>query len=384
MMITLLSWFLIVVTGIYALWGLFFFFGLFRRYLNFSSNKPFVSVIIAARNEEKHISKTLDCMVSQTYPIGLYEVILVDDESEDTTATIAKEYQQKYPFIKTFTIKEIPKNFSPKKFALQEGIKLSKGEIILTTDADCLVPKTWIEKIVHHFTPEVGMVAGPSVLRIEASCHSMSAGVQALDFLALLSATAGSIRMGIPLAATGQNLSYRRSAFDEMGGFSKIIYHISGDDVLLLQLIKKYTRWKIRFAEPGETTVSTLPLSTFTNFFKQRIRWASNSNIQRLLDPLFFVYLVSVFFLCSGLIVLIPLFLIITPGNNIPFLCLAVKLCIDLMVISHGVSFFHIPITYFLYFIPWFLIHPFLLVISGIGGLTGKITWKGRTFKHSK
>lgn len=384
MILTILSWCLLVVTGIYTFWGLSFFFGLFRRFHRFSSYKPFVSVIIAARNEEKHLRETLACFVEQTYPIELYEVILVDDQSEDCTARIAQQFQHNYSNIKTVTIKEIPADFSPKKFALQEGIKLSKGEIILTTDADCRVPKTWIEAMVSHFTPEIGMVAGASMLRIEQGRRSITAGIQAIDFLALVSASAGSMRIGIPLAASGQNLSYRRSAYEEVGGFTKIIHYISGDDVLLLQLIKKYTRWKINFAEPGETTITTLPLSTFSDFLKQRMRWASNSSKQRFLDPLFFIYLVSIFCLCSGLLMLIPISIIVAPTSIIPLACLAAKFGIDLMVIIRGISFFHIPCNYLWYFLPWFLIHPLLLIISGIGGLTPKMTWKGRTFNQSK
>ena len=118
--------------------------------------------------------------------------------------------------------------------------------------------------MVRHFLPDTGMVAGFSYIKTGNSGKRLLNGVQILDFISLISAAAGGMRMGRALSASGQNLSYRRKAFEEAGGFSRISHRISGDDVLLLQLIRKTGHWKIRFADPLETAVTTRPADTWT------------------------------------------------------------------------------------------------------------------------
>lgn len=377
---TVLLAFLIAAALIYCAGGLYFLTGLFRKNTDFSGAYPFVSVVIAARNEAENIRRCLVSAASQTYPAGRYEIILVDDQSDDDTALIAREMAETHPHISTFSLTYIPEGFSPKKYALQEGISRSRGDIIITTDADCVVPPTWIEGMVRHFTDDVGMVAGVSVIEPTQARLSLLHGIQTIDFLSLLSAAAGSIAMGKALAVTGQNLSYRRVAYDAVGGFSQIKHRVSGDDVLLLQLIRNQTDWKIGFAHPETTKVQTSPQATWGAFIRQRVRWASNSDIQRHLNPMLFFYLFSVFLLSAGLLFFIPAAFLSSTAGTVPFVCLTAKFCIDCAVIGRGMVFFRVPLKNLILIIPWFILHPFILVISGTGGLLRKISWKGREF----
>jgi cellulose synthase/poly-beta-1,6-N-acetylglucosamine synthase-like glycosyltransferase len=149
--------------------------------------------------------------------------------------------------------------------------------------------------MVSYFTDDVGMVVGFSQMGLKREKRSVFEQLQAIDFLALLSAAQGSLNFNYPLAATGQNLAYRKVAFQQVGGFDEIGHRLSGDDVLLLQLIFRKTNWKICFAPDKRAFNSTLPEKTFTGFINQRKRWASNGSYQFKLNKGFLLIVVNTF-----------------------------------------------------------------------------------------
>ena len=140
-------------------------------YKNLSKNhisigkNPFVSIIIAARNEELNIAEILDCLKVQNYPQNKYEVIICNDRSIDNTSKIIDYFKNDFPNLFSINIKVLPNEWAGKKWALYNGIKKARGEIILQTDADCIVNKNWIKAIVSQFEDEtVGFVCGLSPL----------------------------------------------------------------------------------------------------------------------------------------------------------------------------------------------------------------------------
>ena len=149
-----------VLTISYATAILILFRGLFSNKSGENRVDFFVSVVVAARDEEKHIGKCIKALVNQSYPENLYEIIIVDDRSTDMTAEIVRELSQQNSLIKLIQIKEKSKDIAPKKHALETGIKAAKGEIILTTDADCEPTPEWIKIMVSYFETDVGLVAG--------------------------------------------------------------------------------------------------------------------------------------------------------------------------------------------------------------------------------
>ncbi|MCK4965558.1 glycosyltransferase, partial [bacterium] len=352
---------------------------LLRRKKSATDNKPLVSVVIAARNEEQNIKNCLLDLAVQTYPEDLFEIIVVNDNSEDNTSNIIKEFQQKINNLHLIEINRQIENFSPKKYALSEGIKISRGEIILTTDADCSLKPSWIEYMVKNFTPACGMVIGFSYTSEINTVGSICRGIQALDFLSLMTAAAGTSELSVPLAASGQNLAYRKTAFTDVGGFEKIKDRISGDDTLLLQTIKKYTPYKIRFSFYKESFVSSPPLHSLKAFFNQRIRWASNAAFLRKTDIPFLLYLTNTFILNLLLLILVPLS--VFPGYQglIPLYCLICKCIIDFIVLFSGAKIFE-RMNDLKYFPLWELFQPPYITLTGIFGTAGKFTWKGRKY----
>ena len=119
-----------------------------------------ISVIIAARNEEKHLPNLLDSLISQNYQKENYEIIVVDDRSEDKTAAIVKKYQSKNSNITLLQIKNESKHLLGKKGALDKGIRSAMYDILAFTDADCVPTRNWLTQINRHFTDDTDVVAG--------------------------------------------------------------------------------------------------------------------------------------------------------------------------------------------------------------------------------
>ncbi|MFN3561671.1 MAG: glycosyltransferase [Chloroherpetonaceae bacterium] len=228
-----------------------------------SMSLPTVSVVIAARNEAQFIATCLQSLSLQT--CAPLEIILIDDASEDETAQLALAQR-----IGCLTL---IRNETPigKKPSLAKGIAIAKGDVIACTDADCLVPPTWIEDISKAFSDSsLGFLSMPVLYHGEKNLFAKS---QSLDFLSLVAIGGALIKLGKPAICNGANIAYRRKLFFETGGFGKIKL-ASGDDEAVMRNIFR-AGYRVDFLASERTTVKTLPVATIRNFLKQRIRWAS-------------------------------------------------------------------------------------------------------------
>ena len=368
---------LILTASVYCIVLLIIFTGLFRPNNRTQSKKLPISVIIAARNEEENIANVLSDLMTQTYPKDKYEIIVVDDHSHDRTTDIVKQFIKKGFNLKLIHTNSCEEGLTAKKNTLYQGIKKSCGEIIFILDADCRVLPTWIEVMVSYFTPEVGMLVGFSQLGTRTESRSLFQQLQAIDFLSLMAAAQGAINIGMPLASSGQNLAYRRDAFEDVGGFSKIGHRISGDDVLLLQLIHRNTSWKIRFAPSTSCFNSSLPETTMHDFLNQRIRWASNGSYQFKLNKGFFFYVTNVFLFNLALLISIPYALVSSYTCTVPFLSLTLKSFFEGVLIWKGSRVYMRP-DLVKFFPLWFLLQIPYVVLMGFLGTMGSFTWKDR------
>ena len=266
----------IVSTAAYAAGILFIAFGLLK--LKPSQNKRLydISVVVAARNEEKHIGDVLTALIGQDYPKERYEIIVVDDASTDRTAQIVAQFEKDSPStrIRLLHAKDRQRVASPKKNALHLGISRATGEIIALTDADCRPPATWLRTLVACFEPEVGLVIGFSPYELP-KLKSPFDYFLALDALALATIAAGTTALGFPATCNGRNLSYRKSVYQQVGGFDKISRFVSGDDDLFLRLVVNRTSWRVHYAMDSRIVVPTYLLDSGAKFFHQRIRHAS-------------------------------------------------------------------------------------------------------------
>jgi len=330
-----------------------------------------ISVIIPARNEEENIGKLLSSLEKQTYPSHLFEVIVVDDHSTDNTAAVASDYS----FAKLIQL-EFDNINSYKKKAIETGIAAATGDLIVTTDADCIVPGNWL-KTISSFKEKTNAVfiAAPVVLESESNLLQT---FQTLDFLVLQGITAASVQKRFHNMCNGANLAYERKAFFEVNGFTGIDHIASGDDMLLMQKIAQRFPGKVSYLLSKDVIVTTQPAKTWKEFFSQRIRWASKAtdyNDIKILSTLFLVY----FFNCA----LLALFI---TGFWMHFLWLALvgililKTIIELTFIYPVARFYNKQnlIKWFPFFQP---IHIIYTVIAGWLGVFGSFEWKERRVK---
>jgi cellulose synthase/poly-beta-1,6-N-acetylglucosamine synthase-like glycosyltransferase len=251
--------------------------GLKRLNYTSSTAKPFVSVIVAARNEAVNVAILLEHLVRQDYPT--FEIIIVNDRSTDRTKEIIQQFQSRDERIHRIDVSAHPEQMPSKKHALAKGISLSKGEILCFTDADCLPPIGWISALVAAFDDRTGLVAGFSPYRRLPSPgdkdHSSSRlfyrFIEYEEFKGAIW-SAGAIGVERGWLCTGRTLAYRRCVYDEVRGFESIKQSVSGDDDLFLQLVRHTTTWKIRYVTAPESFVPTIPPNGFNEFVQQRVR----------------------------------------------------------------------------------------------------------------
>jgi len=377
-MLILLSKILLISAIVYSFFIILFLIGTLLKNTKTRSDSNLVSVVIAARNEEDCIGHILSDLLNQTYPKDKFEVIVVNDQSSDKTAAVVKKIARENPFIRLVNACDDENGLlTAKKNAIQQGILASKGEIILSTDADCRVKSTWIETMVSYFNEDVGMIVGFSQIGQPDIKQSHFENLQAIDFLALLTAAQGSLNLNIPLAATGQNIAYRKSTFEEVGGFKQIGHRISGDDVLLLQLIHKNTNWNIRFAPDEKSFNYTFGEKKLKRFLSQRNRWASNGSYQLKLNKLFFIILANTLIMNLLLLTLTPISCFYTAISSTVLMSLLLKIAIELIVILRGTKLYNRR-ELIKYFPVWTLLEIPYTVFVGVIGNLGKFIWKGR------
>lgn len=362
--------------------GLIFFYNYYLRNLqefspdNLLIPQTFFSVIIPARNEEANIRNCIVSIVENNYPKHLLEIIVIDDFSEDKTAEIILVLQAQYPQLKLLRLQDIlpaGKINSYKKKALTIAIEQSCGDWILTTDADCNVPKNWMLNFDNYIQQNAKkFIAAPVVFEDEKTFLSR---FQCLDFLSLQGITAASVSAGVHSMCNGANLCYKKDIFFGVGGFKGIDDLASGDDMLLMHKIEKSFPDSIGYLYARDTIVRTLPMPTWRTFINQRIRWASKASSYediKITTVLLLVYVLNVLLL---VLLLIAFFL--------PYLFLywllfvAVKTIIELLFMRKICTFYQQRRL-----LKWFpLMQPFHIiytVVAGFLGKFGKYQWKDR------
>ncbi|MEW6042423.1 MAG: glycosyltransferase, partial [Elusimicrobiota bacterium] len=212
-----------------------------------SGYKPFISVIIAARNEENLIGRCLENLQKQTYDKSKFEVIVVNDRSQDRTPEIVLEFQKKHGIFRLINIKEVPLGTSPKKYSLSNGIEKARGQIIVTTDADSIVPVAWLERISNYIGEELTLVLGFVYIHPDSSLNNFLGTFDSLELFAFSTVSAFSTGLSFPISANSSNMAYSRKLFNTVNGYNSVKNIISGDDELLLDSVFKKRTAAIKF-----------------------------------------------------------------------------------------------------------------------------------------
>jgi cellulose synthase/poly-beta-1,6-N-acetylglucosamine synthase-like glycosyltransferase len=235
-----------------------------------SEYEPYVSVVISAKDEEESIEDCINSLLSLDYPKEKLEIVLVNDRSADKTGELMLKHSQQNSHIKYVEIKEEKgSRLKGKANALAHALKSASGEIIFTTDADIKVNNNWIKEVVKYYIESTGVVSGFSIIEPK----NIPWGVQSVDWLYLLSVASGGDGIGLPISCVGNNMSYRKKAYDDIGGYENIPFSIT-EDFMLLQKIHKSGKYKTFFPVNKNTRNITLPCLTVRQLIRQKKRWA--------------------------------------------------------------------------------------------------------------
>lgn len=341
----------------------------------FQSNKSpqtTVSVLIAARNEEENIGRTIEAILSQNFPKDKLELIVVDDHSTDKTAEIIQSFEDRGVQLIQLSVGNQLNSY--KKYAITQAIEKATGEIIVTTDADCRMGPNWLQTIVQYFEENGSYMVSSPVIYSEEKTHFEE--LQTLEFMYLIGLGAAGIGNQSPTTCNGANLAYKRNIFYEMGGFKGIDNVASGDDELFLHKVAEKYASRIGFCKSREAIVYTDAKPDLPSFLSQRKRWASKSTKYK--DKKVVALGVSIWFFNLALIVsLVSFFLFLPQLNWFLLTAFGLKIVVEF--------FFMIPIASFgqrselLKYIPILsVIHSFYIVYIGLAGNIGKYDWKGR------
>jgi cellulose synthase/poly-beta-1,6-N-acetylglucosamine synthase-like glycosyltransferase len=347
---------------------------------NTNQEKIFISVIVPARNEEKNIIALLETLKKQSYPSGLFEVLVIDDFSTDKTAELVFNYQVEN--IKLISLRDFVEENSInsyKKKAIEVGIESSRGELIVTTDADCLVNKNWLFTIASFYDkhkPE--MIVMPVSITHTSSLISL---FQTIDFMCLQGITAAAVSNNFHGMCNGANLAYTKKGFYEVDGFKDINHIASGDDMMLMHKMAQKNKSAIKYLKSEDVIVETQPVNSVSEFFNQRIRWASKANKyqdKNLFPVLLLVYLVNLLLL----ILLVAVVFIPLTSNYFAVLGLLVigKIIFEYYFLYPVSRFFKKQNT--LWIFP--LLQPLHIIYTVTVGGMGKFgfyQWKGRKVK---
>ena len=338
------------------------------RYPSDLSHTPSVSIIIAARNEANNIQQCLNSITMLSYPTSLLEVVVVDDRSTDGTNAIIQEYANRFEHIRILTAVAGQGNLQGKTNAVAQGIEHSTGDILMFTDADCTVPVGWVgETAKYYFDSSIGVVAGFTSLR----AHRWFEAIQALDWFVLFSVAAATIRLKYPVTAVGNNLSVRRTAYDEVGGYRSIPFSVT-EDYALFHAITRHTNYRAVFPLDPSTLVESEPCRGFRELYQQKKRWFTGGRGMDVKSLLIF----SIPYALNVVILLNLMFF----EFRFAFAALGIKTCVDLFLAFPSIMTFKrwqlllcFPV-FEAYYIAYVLFFPLVVLMRK------DVVWKERIF----
>jgi len=328
---------------------------------------PTVSIIVAARNEENNILTCLESLNNLIYPDDKLEIIIIDDASSDGTLKVTSDYI--HGKIK-FRVIHLQENNSAilkgKVRAMAEGITIASGEIILTTDADCVVNPLWAKTIASYYVGNVGVVNGFTSQFVNGSFS----GMQAIDFIYLQFIASGTINLGKPVSCIGNNMSYRKKVYEETGGFANLPFSVT-EDFLLLNSIHKLKKYDVIYPLTKDALVISKPALSVGELFYQKKRWA----VGGIDTPPIGLGLMLWSFLTNLFLMMTPIFLSAAWVYLVVF-----KVAIDFFVLLpvHQRLGLQKNLKYFpvfeIYYIIYMVVLPFAVMFNK------KVKWKDRVY----
>ncbi len=338
----------------------------------------FFSVLIPARNEQDNIGHCLNAILNGNYPKHLFEIIVIDDHSDDETPQYIRDLALKNTNIRLIELKnyvQLGDNQPFKKRAIEAAIGEAKGEWIVTTDADCLSQPNWLN-LLAEFYEKTGkrFIAAPVNFHQEKSSFER---FQSLDYIGMMGITGAGVEGKFTNMCNGANLAYKKQLFYEVGGFKGIDHVASGDDMLLMQKIARFQPDSIGFLKNTEATVFTKAKETIADFLSQRLRWASKSSSYTEFFTIF--QLASVFLFCVTILLSLCLSIFYDKIFCLLFIIQFVaKTISDFIFLRMMSRFFNRPDLIRPFLTPQYLHILYIIVVGSLANFKKTYNWKGR------
>jgi len=342
--------------------------------LESSKNTTQFSVIVPFRDEAENLETLLKSFSQLDYLTEKFEIILVNDFSSDNYLSVINKFKDLLPNL--MLLDAIVSDISPKKAALNLGISKAKFDWILTTDADCTIPKNWLNAYNQKIVKDKPlMIAG--LVRFNTSNIFLNR-FQCLDLLSLQATLLGTFGLQKPMLCHGANLCYAKTLFYELNGFKSHQNIASGDDVFLLEAAAKKYPNKVVVLNCLESVVATKSEPTFKALLAQRTRWAAKATAyqnQNIKIVGLIVFAMNFLLISTGILSLFGLF-----SAKLFLLLFLIKFNIDAFILFYMAKFCKQESVLKSYVFSSFL-YPFFSVTSVLLGLTKGYTWKERQFK---
>ncbi|HEY0653328.1 MAG TPA: glycosyltransferase [Chryseosolibacter sp.] len=321
-----------------------------------------ISVVVPFRDEQESLASLLDDLRQQEF--SNYEVILVNDHSSDDSVAIAE--QHRFP-----NVSIVQNRHLGKKAALDTGIEIAKGEIIVTTDADCSVGKHWLESIRKSLVnPKIKFVFGAVGIQPQPTFF---AALQRVEFASLIGSGAASSAIGFPTMSNGANLAFRKEAFAQVKGYKGNEHIASGDDEFLMRKIIQTFPDSVKFIPYADATVLTKPQKSLAEFVQQRLRWAGKwrHNSSKVSVALaFFIVGVQLAFTAAVISSLFSL-------NYSILILLLTKMFLEATFINRVCRFTKVGMAWAAFLVLQ-IVYPFYVLGIGLMSNVTQPVWKGR------
>ncbi len=339
-----------------------------------SKPKTFFSIVVPFRNEVENLPELFESFRKLNYPIDLFELILIDDFSTDTSVKMIYDWRMQNGSFQVTLLENIKVSGSPKKDAIARAIPIVKDNWVVTTDADCIVNKNWLQTLDNYIQNNaVSMIAGSVSY---ANCDSFLHHFQQLDLTSLQGATIGSFGMKLGFMCNGANFAYKKSLFQELGGFGGNNKIASGDDVFLLQKAVEKVPQQVHYLKSHSNIVQTKPLESWKPLFHQRVRWASKTGSYHSV----FGKDLAIIVFTANLFCLLPFaFCLFGKMSWLQFgILFAIKFTIDAILLFKTNRF--LTGKSLRYLVLGSLFYLFFSVAVALYAMVGSYEWKGRRF----
>ncbi len=335
---------------------------------------PSATVVVPARDEAHLLPRLLDSLERQT--THEFDIVLVNDRSKDETGELMEKFRKRYPArVTVIHLEKVEDIGNGKLYALIQGTRLVKNDIVLFTDADCAAPETWIEHTLRRYADTtVGLLIGPIETRRTGRALST---FHSFDHIFKYAYTAGCTGIDIPTGGFGNNLSVRRAVLEEIGGLESVNVTVT-EDAALIARVRELTSWKIRALFDRKVTIFTEPQPGWRALNGQEIRWHTGGiyspDFQTRLNYRFIMFYLTISVLAIPFIPLLPPLAILT---GVSFVTMALTALVSGILTSQPFAGFWAPLLPLIIFE---MVYDSYLTIRAVSG--PELTWKGDRLKR--